>query len=401
MNEGAIIVVAALVVAWSSLSRPLERWGLSAPMVFLVAGFLLGNGHVRGIELNIDTGTIRFIAELTLALVLFSDASGIDPDRLRRDPAWPARLLLIGLPISLGLGTVVAVLVLAQTSWTLAALAAAVLAATDASLSATVITDTRVPERARRALNVESGLNDGMATPVVVLLIAAAAIALGVPAAHGGSHDLLSVVGAVLGGALAGLGLGVLGALVVTVAHRRSWSALGGGRVAVLALAVLIYVLTEALGGNGFVASFVGGLAFRLRIPRGSPELVELPEFVGTVLAWITWFVFGALLVVPAFDGADWRVLLYAVASLTIVRMTAVALAMVRSDADRDTRLLLGWFGPRGLASVVFALLIAETLPSRDPAVHVTLGAIAATVVLSVVAHAFSANPVINRLTRR
>ena len=391
MSEGAIIALAALVFGWAVLARPLERTGVSAPMLFVAAGLLLGNGHIHDVTVNIDATTIRVLAEITLALVLFSDASSIDPEQLRHDAAWPFRLLAIGLPVSIALGTVVGFVVLPHMTWILAILVAAVLAATDASLSATVISDTRIAERVRRALNVESGLNDGLATPVVVIVLAAAATALHVPGAGTGSGHVVSVVVGVLGGVLAGVAFGILGALILAMAERQGWTEYGGARLAVFGLVVLTYTATVALGGNGFVAAFVGGL---------DHELVELPEFVGSALAWVIWFVFGAALVVPALRAADWRVPIYAVASLAVVRMVAVGLAMVRSGADRSTRLLLGWFGPRGLASVVFALLIEETLPPGDPGVRITEAAIAATVLLSVVAHAVSANPVIDRLTR-
>ncbi len=400
MSEGAIIALAALVFGWAVLARPLERLGVSAPMLFVAAGLLLGNGHIHDVTVNIDATTIRVLAEITLALVLFSDASSVDPEQLRHDAAWPIRLLAIGLPVSMALGTVVGFVVLPHMTWILAILVAAVLAATDASLSATVITDTRIAERVRRALNVESGLNDGLATPVVVIALAAAATALHVPGAGTGSGHVVSVVVGVLGGVLAGVAFGILGALILATAERRGWTEYGGTRLAVFGLVVLTYTATVALGGNGFVAAFVGGLALRFRLPEESNELVELPEFVGSALAWVIWFVFGEALVVPALRAADWRVPIYAVASLVVVRMVAVGLAMVRSDADRRTRLLLGWFGPRGLASVVFALLIEETLPSGDPGVRITEAAIAATVLLSVVAHAVSVNPVIDRLTR-
>ncbi len=400
MSEGAIIVLAALVFGWAVLARPLERLGISAPMLFVAAGLLLGNGHVHRVEVNIGTSTVRVLAEITLALVLFSDASGINPKLLRHDSAWPLRLLAVGLPISMAFGTVVGFVVLPGMTWVLAVLVASVVSATDASLSASVITDSRIAERARRALNVESGLNDGLATPVVLIALAAAATALGVPGAGTGPGHVVSAVIGVFGGVLAGVAFGIIGALALTVAKRRGWTEYGGSQLAVLGLVVLTYTATGALSGNGFVAAFVGGLALRFRLPDDSTELVELPDLVGSALAWVIWFVFGAALVVPALDAADWRVLIYAALSLAVVRMVAVGLAMVRSDADRSTRVLLGWFGPRGLASVVFALLIEETLPPNDPSVRIAVAAIAATVLLSVIAHAVSVNPVLNRLSR-
>lgn len=399
MSVEALLAIGVLLVAWTLVSERLRPLGLSAPMVFVGAGILVGETHVAGIEVDLEAESVRLVAELTLAIVLFSDASRIVLRRLEHDAGWAARLLLVGLPLSVVVGAAVGRLVLGDLGWALVALPAAVLAATDASLSVAVITDERVPERARRALNVESGLNDGMATPVVLVLIAAAAGALGVDGVDELTLGSGEVAVDLLGGVVLGALLGAVGARAIAWSAQRGWSAIDGRRLAVLVLALVAYLAADQVGVNGFLAAFAAGMAFRWGAPDATDELIEVPDIVGELLAWVTWFVFGAALVVPALEAADWRVALYAAASLTVVRMVPVLLALAGSDADRPTRWLLAWFGPRGLASVVFALLIAEALPAADPAVARVEAAIAATVLLSIVAHAVTATPLIRRLT--
>ena len=395
MNEGLILALALVVFVWAILSEPLSALDLSAPLVFLVAGFLLGNSSSGIVTVNIESSTVHALAEITLALLLFADASTVRIAAARRDVGLISRLLGIGLPLSLVAGSALALLVYPSIPFALAVLIGASLAPTDAALSASVIGDERLPARVRRLLNVESGLNDGIATPVVTVAIAASATALGI-VGHDESGGL-GAVGEIAIGLGVGVGAGLVGGLLIRIAYQRGWTQAGSRRFAALALALIAFLVAEEAGGNAFVAAFIGGLVFGATAKEHASEATELTELVGSLLSLALWFVFGAGLVLPVFQHLDGRTVLYAVTSLTLVRMVPVAISLLGAGLDRPTVAFMGWFGPRGLASVVFALLAVEELGDDDPQVRSVLNAIAATIMLSIVAHGITARPLARR----
>jgi NhaP-type Na+/H+ or K+/H+ antiporter len=394
VSHGTIIALAVLLFAWSVLSGRLERLDVTGPIVFVVAGLLLCNGPWAVLDVTIESHSVHSLAEITLALLLFADAAQVNPQDLRHSAGLPIRLLAIGLPLTFALGAGLAAALLTDLPWELAALLAAVLAPTDAALSASVVSDESLPESIRRSLNVESGLNDGIATPAVTALIAAAAVAIGAgaledTASTSGTGALADLAGGLVIGAL----IGYLGGLIVTRAEAGGWIAPGGRRIAVLMLAALAFFLGEEVSVNYFVAAFVAGFAFRAGTGVEDEEATELPELIGRVLALAVWFVFGAGLLIGGLEVVDWRIAIYAVLSLTVVRMAPVAISMLGAGFSRPTTLFIGWFGPRGLASVVFGLLIVEELPADDPQVQTVVATIVLTVLLSVVAHGVSGRP--------
>ena len=286
--------------------------------------------------------------------------------------------------------------------WALAVFVGAALAPTDAALSAAVINDDEVPRRLRRALNVESGLNDGIATPIVTVALAVAATEVGavdISASTEVAHALRE-----LGvGLLIGLGMGIGGAALINASARRGWMAGGARRLAVLALAVGGYALAVAVESNGFIAAFVAGAAFGATLDRDVTDLEEsdeLPELGGELLALIVWFLFGAVLLPVAFHDVDARTVAYALASLTIVRMVCVAVSLIGSRLDGASVVFVGWFGPRGLASVVFALLAVEGLPASNDQAPEAIAVVTLTVLLSVVLHGITAGPGARRYLR-
>jgi NhaP-type Na+/H+ or K+/H+ antiporter len=292
-------------------------------------------------------------------------------------------------------GTLVAVVLFPGLPLALAGLIAVSLAPTDAALSASVIADERLPAQVRRVLNVESGLNDGIATPVVTFCIAASATALGMP--EGELAGGFGALGDLLVGIAVGAAVALAGGRLLAVAHARGWLRAGSRRLATLSLALLAFLLASEAGGNGFVAAFVGGLVFGAATRADAEESVELTELGGSLLSLVVWFVFGAAFVIPAFEDVEARTVVYAVASLTVVRMVPVAIALAGSRLDRATVAFVGWFGPRGLASVVFALLAVEDLGHAHPDVVVAVNTIAVTIVLSVVAHGITGRPLATR----
>jgi len=323
--------------------------------------------------------------------VLFSDAARVRVHDLRRDLGGVLRLLAVGLPLTVLAGWGLASWLLPGLGVWLALLVGAALAPTDAALGVPVVTNSTVPSRVRRLITVESGLNDGIATPVVMLAIAGAAAAL---AGGGESPGLDGALVELLVGVAVGVAVGFAGGWVLGWARRRGWAAEDFIGVAVLALALMAYLTALAVSGNGFVAAFCGGIAFGAAAgPRGPAELAFL-EQTGSAVSLLVWLAFGAIAVPIALDHLSWTLVLYAVLSLTVVRMVPVALALIGSGMDRDTVLFIGWFGPRGLASLVFALLALEAVGSAaDEAVAV----IAVTVLLSVLAHGVSAAPLAAR----
>ena len=398
MSEITFAVLALLVLGWAVMSDLLSRANITSPMVFVVAGFVLANPEWGPLDLDVETPALHLVTELTLALLLFSDAARVNVVKLRQDLGVPVRLLAIGLPLSIGIGTVLAVWLLGGYSWALALFVAATLAPTDAALSAQVINDEKIPIRMRRALNVESGLNDGIATPVVGLALAAVATELGLSGSEesGGALAQLAI------GLLVGLAVGMGSAALITLASRYGWVENGGRRIATLAAAIASFALAISFDGNGFIAAFVAGISFGAVLKRDVTPVhvaTELPELLGEVLAMIVWFIFGAALVPVVLDNLGVAIVVYALISLTLVRMLPVWLALLGTGLGTRSALFMGWFGPRGLASIVFALLAIEGL-GEGALVEQAVAAVSLTVVLSVVLHGVTAGPLGRRYVR-
>ena len=398
MNEATLVALSIVIFAWAILSERLAARNLTGPLVFLLAGLLLANPNWGIVSVDVESSTVHHLAEITLALLLFADASAVPLAAARHDLSLTTRLLAIGLPLSILAGTAVAVVLFPSFPLALAGLIAASLAPTDAALSASVIADERLPIGVRRVLNVESGLNDGIATPVVTFCIAATATALGLV-----SHDYdegFGAVGQLAIGVAVGAGVAVVGGRLLALAHQRGWVQHGSRRLATLSLALIAFLVAGEAGGNPFVAAFVGGLVFGTVAKADAAESVELTELAGSLLSLVLWFVFGAGFVLPALEDLDARMVLYALGSLTVVRMVPVALALVGAGQGRTTAAFIGWFGPRGLASVVFALLAVEELGNADPRVEVAVNTIAVTIVFSIVAHGVTARPLTTRYVK-
>jgi NhaP-type Na+/H+ or K+/H+ antiporter len=289
LDTYAIAIVATCFVLWGLVSARLERANISGPIAFVVLGLLVAHEPLSLIDIDLESTTVRSIAELTLAVVLFADASRVNLRALRADAAIAGRLLGVGLLLTIGLGCGVAAATFGGNLWVAAVIGAAV-APTDAALGASIVEDRRIPARVRRILNVESGLNDGIATPFVEFFIAGA----------------LGASGTGLGTALGDLGLGVLGGVIVGgiggVALRFAWTHGWGSRqfaaIATLALAFLSYTVAIEIGGNGFVAAFLGGLAFGSVAPDES-SVMTFTEDAGSLLSLLVWFLFGAAMMVP------------------------------------------------------------------------------------------------------
>lgn len=382
-----LAVIAACFLLWGLVAARLERWDVSAPIAFVVLGLVVTHGPTTIVHVNLHSSAVRTLAEIALALVLFVDASRVNARRISEAPAIPLRLLGLGLPMTIAAGAVVAAALFASGGWWVAAVIGAIVAPTDAALGASIMEDERVPGPIRRVLNVESGLNDGIVTPFVNLFLAGALTSEAVR----GAQTLAAAVVDLVGGAGIGVGIGLAGALLVGLSRRHGWSSPNSRALALVALALSAFGCAVVAGTNGFIAAFVAGMAFGTADHRADAEQLELAEQGGTLLSLLVWFFFGALMLVPGLEYADWRDVVFAVLALTAVRMVPVALSLLGSGLDRTTVAFVGWFGPRGLASIVFGLIAVDACaPEQSKEV---LAAVTLTVAGSVLLHGVTAGP--------
>jgi NhaP-type Na+/H+ or K+/H+ antiporter len=387
-----LAALAVILLGFAAISGRIEGTWITAPMVFTAAGLVVGVEAFDLVDPSATGVEVKTLAEATLTVVLFADASRIDLGALKRTLGIPIRLLGVGLPLTILVGFVVAVALFDDLAWPEALLVAIILAPTDAALGQAVVTSPRLPTRIRQSLNVESGLNDGICVPLFLVALAIAQAEEGAIGNGAAAQLVLEKIGyGVLGGAVAG----AAAAAVVVFAGGRRFVDSTWLQVVPPAGALLAFGLAEAIGGSGFIAAFVGGLVFGgLRRHRGG-DVSYLMEQAGAVLAAVTFVVFGAILLGPAIRDLTWQIALYAALSLTLVRMAPVAISMLGAGARRPTVAFLGWFGPRGAASIVFALLLLEE--GGLPGEGLILTAVFVTVGLSVLAHGATAAPLAAR----
>lgn len=381
----AIIVIAAFYLVFAVVSARLRPLMISIPMVFVAFGLLIGTEGVGLVTPSEDPELVMRVLEVTLVLTLFGDAAGISFRDLRRESTVPFRLLVIGLPLTVAAGWLVGLPLLGGLSLVEVAVVATILAPTDAALGQAVVQNPRVPSVVRHALGVESGLNDGIALPVLALLLTAAAIAAG-------EERSLDIVETFLRGLLLSAALGAaaggLGGWLLVQCDARGWVAKYWRRAVAISVALLAWSLAASLDGSGFIAAWVGGLVFGRLVQRRVPNACDFVEELSSMLITLSFLFFGALLVGPALQHLTWRIVLYGVLSLTVVRMLPVALAMVGSGLRARSMLYMGWFGPRGLASIVFVgLVVRQALPATGT-IYAT---VMFTVGLSVLLHGVTA----------
>jgi NhaP-type Na+/H+ or K+/H+ antiporter len=397
VDEGLIVALACVLV-WVLLSARLSRWSVTAPVLIATAGFVLSADGLSVVALDPEADTVKLLTEVTLALILFTDATQIRAGWFGRGPSWiAARLLFIGLPLCLLAGVGTGSWLFSGVAFSVVAVIAASLCATDAALSASVIGDERISLRLRQIINVESGLNDGLATPFVLFFVAAAA-AVETRASIG---EALSEAVIEIGLAIvAGAAVGLVGGYLIATAYQRGWSSPLQEPIGTLVIALLAYLGALEIGGNGFVAAFVAGVAFGRGVARHRPpEIMDFAERTGMLLSFAVWFIFGATLVRPAFEAVTWQEVVFALLSLTVVRMVPVAVSLLGGHVSRDDIVMIGWLGPRGLASIVFALLALDALDPVDGAFVASVVTI--TVTLSVVLHGLTAGPVAGWYAKR
>lgn len=387
MTLNLFLIFGVVFFAFALVSKRIQGSVLTPPILFTLFGLVLSTTLMETAGLAYDEGSIHLLAELTLILVLAADASQISLKELRQMKTIPVRLLLIALPFIIVAGTVAAKFVFPDISWYEAALLAAILAPTDAALGASVLANKTVPLKIRQGLNVESGLNDGIALPAVLFF----ACFLNMTHQNGEENWLVFLSLQLSLGPLMGIGVGWVGGHLIAKAANKDWMTSEFQGVAAIALAVIAFAMAEMVHGNGFIAAFVAGLVYGNLKVDYSKFLKEFTETESQFLAYLTFFLFGALILPEAIPHMTLQMFAFAALSLTVVRIIPVAIAMLGTGYKLPEISFIGWFGPRGLASLLFALLILEDLNVMQAEFIQT--AVATTVLASIFLHGITAAP--------
>lgn len=392
-----LAILGTFIFLYSIISGGLEKTPVSGALVFTAFGLAVGPLGLDLLTMHVGTEGLSLLAELTLAVLLFSDAANANLDALKHFSRIPVRLLLIGLPLTILFGFGIGVVLFGGLTLLEIAILATMLSPTDAALGKAVVTNEGVPTNIRESLNVESGLNDGICVPILFLFLA---LATQTNAEEGVSQLALTLLAEEIGiGAGVGIGLTLLGWILMKRFAGRGWVTESWRQLPVPALSVACFAVAQWIGGSGFIACFVGGMLFgKIVSKEHKHKLLLAAEGTGDTLALITWIVFGAAVVGRSIDALSWPVLLYALLSLTIIRMLPVFLSLSGIKMRVDEKLFMGWFGPRGLASIVFAVIV---LNANLPGGETISTAVVVTIILSVIAHGLSANPLVAALGKR
>ena len=382
-----LVYFLVIVFIFSLISKRINNLPITPQIIFVIAGMFLATNFLSNILIKSDPGLILFLAELTLVLVLFSDASRIGLGALRRNNLT-LRLLSVSLTLTILLGIILATLLLTDLSIWEAAIIGAVLAPTDAALGQVVVKNKKLPSLIRETLEIESGLNDGLAVPFLLLFLAWSI-----------AKETFSPVGFFIEAALTQIGFGViigliigfLGGWLVLKAKKHEWMTENFQKISLIALALISWLLTDQIGGSGFIASFVGGLATGYILKDQIKNFISFTEEEGQFLNLFVFFLLG-FIVFPLIQDMTWQIVLYSLLSLTIIRMIPTAISLIGSKLKKETVLFMGWFGPRGLASIVLALIAIEkqfNFPGKETFTLVVFN----TVLLSVFLHGLTASP--------
>jgi NhaP-type Na+/H+ or K+/H+ antiporter len=391
-----LAVFALFIFCYSLVAGRLERAATSGPIVFVASGFLMGPLGLGWFDGDVSRSELRVLADLTLATILFIDAANADLAILKRQFRIPSRMLLFGLPGVILLGTVSAAFMFNTLSLFEAAILGTMLAATDAALGKAVVTNKAVPTQIREGLNIESGLNDGLCVPILFVFIA---LALGGGAEGGSTMLALKLVIEELGiGLIVGLGLTAFGTWALRWCQDKGWMTEIWKQVTVVALAIACFAVAQSLHGSGYIAAFTGGLLFGFKAKEATHRLVLAAEGTGETLALMTWLVFGATVIGQSFQYFTWEMLVYALLSLTVIRMLPIFLSLSGTGESTASKLFLSWFGPRGLASIVFAIIVVNKGVPGGKFIGMV---VVLTVFFSLVAHGVSANPLAKLLGQR
>ncbi len=391
MDTQILLFISLCILLFAFISKRIQTTFITPPMIFVLFGILLSSSVLGIFELDPESTVIHTIAEITLVLVLFTDASRIDLKILKRDHSIPIRLLAKGLPLTIILGTLVAMFLFETFSIWECAVLAAILSPTDAALGQAVVSSPKIPVRIRQALNVESGLNDGIALPVVMITVFLASIST--DHQSGGNWTKFVASQLILGPAV-GIFVGYFGGRIISVLSGKGWITHSFQDLSSLGLAIFSFSLAEQIGGNGFISAFCAGLTLGNSTRHICTCLYEFAEDEGQLLTLFSFMLFGSVLIIPALHHINADIIIYSLLSLTLIRMLPVMISLIGKKLKFSTVLFLGWFGPRGLASILFGLLVIEE--SHLVNEQTIFNTMIITVFLSVFAHGITANPLSN-----
>ncbi len=390
MHDHPIVVfMALLILGYGFFSKKAENSIITGPMVFLVIGLLVSLFDLELLEEGPKAGFVEPLMEFTLLLVLFIDGSTIDLKSLNKDKILPMRLLAIGLPLTMILGSLIAIAMYPDTNPLVLILMAFILSPTDAALGLAVVTGKKVPQRVRQTINVESGLNDGIALPPILVCIALLSGSAG--DGFDGDYWLGFVTKQFLYGPLIGGLIGWVGGKLVEIAFKRGMITVVYQMLASISIAVLAFSGAEYFEGNGFIAAYVAGLVLGTKNELLRERMKEFGEAESQIMILFIFLLVGMILVPISYVWWDWKAWVYAILSLTVIRMVPVAISLFRSGLDQKTIWFIGWFGPRGIASVLYMLMAIIQLGTEgyEPLISV----ITLTVLLSIFLHGITAVP--------
>jgi len=387
-----ILVIALVVLSYGYISNKLARFYISGPMVFTGLGLLLSPLGINATRLAVDANFVTVLVEIALVLVLFSDAALLDLTLLKKSWKIPARLLFIGLPITVVAGTVAGRYIFPDMPFLDVLLLALILTPTDAALGKAVVSDPKVPKMVRSTINVESGLNDGIIFPVLITVVA---LILAESGQEQESGWLVYVAKQIVFGSIVGGLIGYFGARLQVACLEREWMVESYRNLVPIALAIMSYYCAEVFSGNGFIAAFFAGLYAGNTSESVRENIEDFAESEGELFVLISFFVFGLALIPKIWSFIDMSVVVYSLFSLTILRMLPVILSLLGSKLDFSTMSFIAWFGPRGIASILYALLVAHDFGSIEE-YESLFAVVALTVLMSILAHGFSAQPLAN-----
>lgn len=391
-----ILIFALFLLIYSLIAKRIEKTAISGPFLAIIVGLLAGPLLLNLIVVNVEIEGYKVIAELALALVLFTDASNTNIKELVKNASVPTRLLLIGLPLTIILGMLGGLFLFNGFSWIELGILATLLAPTDAALGKPVVTNPSVPSKLRESLNVESGLNDGICVPVLFLFIALFTTQTGEGIKF--SFGLALFAKQIGIGLVAGLVITFIGDRLVNYSQKNGWISKSWETIVIAVLAFSCFTGAQIAGGSGFIACFTGGLLYSTINRKYKHDILEEAEGIGDTLSMVTWIIFSSVIIAANFRHFTWNIVVYALLSLTIIRIVPVLISLIKTGISWKEKLFIGWFGPRGLASIVFAIIVFEIeLPHKETIILTAI----CTILLSIVLHGFTANPFIKILSKK
>jgi NhaP-type Na+/H+ or K+/H+ antiporter len=390
-----LALIALLILVYSIFAEKIEKVSISGPMIFLVIGIALGPIGLKMISFSVGNEGYKLLSEVALALVLFTDASKANLKVLKSNYKIPARLLLIGLPLCIIAGILTGKVIFTEFSWIELAILATVLAPTDAALGEPVVNNKAVPSKIRTTLNVESGLNDGIVVPILFLLMAIYSIQNGEVTTAQGIMLFLEELGI---GAAVGLGVTFIVVKLIILSLGKHWLEESWKPMLMITLSVGCFALAQGIHGSGFIACYVGGLLFGKMLDSEKIQFQKAADGTGKLLSLLVWIIFGAVVISEYYMFFSWEIVVYSILSLTLIRMIPMLLSLYKSGVTLYEAMFVSWFGPRGLASIVFIIIVMGINIENNDTFALTA---ICTVFLSVFAHGFTASPMANAFKRK